>query len=87
MATKNTSPNSTKSMTNAELGLEVKRLRAEIEKEDKVKVSIPKAFQAQLGPSLFVGVNGNKVIVPVDGKEYALPKTLAQHVKDYVNNL
>jgi hypothetical protein len=87
MAESKAKTNSTKTLTNAELGLEVKRLRGEIEKEDKVKVSIPKAFAPQLGNSLFVGVNGSKVIIPVDGKEYAIPKTLAAHVKEYINSL
>ena len=83
MATKNTS----KSLSNADLSLEIKRLKAEIANEKKVKVNIPAVFQRQLGPSLFVGVNGNEVIIPVDGEDHLVPETLANHVKEYIKNL
>lgn len=83
MTTKNTS----KSLSNSDLTVEIKRLKAEIAKEKKVKVSIPAVFQKQLGPSLFVGVNGNEVVIPVDGEDHLIPETLAAHVKEYIKNL
>ena len=79
--------NSTKSLTDADLSLQIKHLQTEIANEKKVKVSIPAVFQSQLGPSLFVGVNGNEVIIPVDGEEHLIPETLANHVKEYIKGL
>lgn len=79
--------NTTKQLSNAELSLEVKRLRGTIQNEKKAKVSIPKVLEPQLGKSLFVSVNGSEVYIPVDGEDYEVPVTLAKHVKDYIKNL
>lgn len=79
--------NSTSSLTNAQLQTEVKRMAASFKKEKKVAVSIPKAFQKQLGPSLFVGINGSSMYVPVDGEDHEVPESFAKHIKKYVKEL
>lgn len=84
MATK---VNSTKKLNNSELGLEIKRINDELKQEKKVKVSIPAAFTNSLGPSLFVGVNGSAIYIPVDGEDHEVPETIANHVKQYIKGL
>lgn len=88
----NTNVNSTKAMTgrkksSAELNAEVATAQKAFSGEKKVKVSVPKVLQPQLGNNLFIGVNGVSVNIPVDGEEYEIPETLAKHVKDYLKNL
>jgi hypothetical protein len=82
-----TKTNSTKNLSNSDLSLEIKRLGNDLKKEEKVKVSIPSAFKNQLGPSLFVGVNGSAIYIPVDGEDHEVPKTIAAHVKQYIKGL
>lgn len=88
----NTNVNSTQTMagrkkSSAELNAEIAAAQAKFKGEKKVKVSIPKVLGAQLSKTLFVGVNGVAVNVPVDGEEYELPETLANHVKQYLKEL
>jgi hypothetical protein len=80
--------NSTKSLSESELKIEIVRQTAESKKEKKVKVSIPAVLQKQLGAQLFVGVNfGTQYRVPVDGEEYEVPETIANHVKKVLKEL
>lgn len=50
--------------------------------EPKVWISIPKSFQSTFGPALSVTVNGVRVAVPVDGKQYLINETHAIHVRE-----
>lgn len=50
--------------------------------EPKVWISIPKSFQGTFGPALSVTVNGVRVAVPVDGKQYLINETHAIHVRE-----
>jgi hypothetical protein len=79
--------NTTASLTNAQLSLETKKISAKFKEEKKVKVSVPKAFQKQLGPSLFVGINGSSLYIPVDGEDHEVPESFAKHVKKYIKDL
>lgn len=70
-----------------------KELQAQINKaafafkdEKKVKVSIPKTFEKYTGPTLPIGVNGVFIVLPVDGQEYEINETHANHLKAYLNN-
>ena len=56
-------------------------------KEKTTKVAVPAVLKSSLGRTLFVGVNGVFVNIPVDGKEYELPETFANHVKQVLANL
>jgi hypothetical protein len=83
--------NTTKSMSepqvsDKELQKQITNAAAVFKDEKKVKVSIPQAFQKHIGPTLPVGVNGVFIVLPVDGKEYEINETHAQHLKDYLNN-
>lgn len=55
--------------------------------EKKVKVSIPKALEKHLGPTLPIGVNGVFIVLPVDGSTHEINETHADHLKDYLANL
>lgn len=84
--------NTTKTLGNAkvsdaDLKRELDKAKASFDGEKLVKVSIPKILEGSVGQTLFVGVNGVFVNIPVDGKEYEIPETLANHAKAYLNNL
>lgn len=84
--------NTTKSLANkavsdADLAKELSKAKSAFSNEKLVKISIPKVLEGSIGKTLFVGVNGVFVNIPVDGKEYEIPETLANHAKDYMNNL
>lgn len=76
-----------KSLTDAELKEQVKKLGAEFAKEKQVKVSIPTALAKNIGTELFIGINGVSLVLPVDGKSYPVPETFANHVQEYLLNL
>lgn len=69
------------------LEAELAKAKAAFAKEKLVKVSIPKVLQSGIGQTLFVSVNGVFVNIPVDGKEYEIPETLAAHTKEYLAKL
>lgn len=52
--------------------------------EPKEMVSVPKAFQAQFGPSLVITVNGVRVAIPCDGKAYPINQTHAIHARERI---
>lgn len=74
-------------VSDAELSKELTKAKAAFKGEKTVKFSIPKVFAKDFGPTLFVGVNGVFVNIPVDGKEYDIPATLAKHAKATIDNL
>lgn len=85
-------PNTSKSVQKAkvsdsDLNKEIARAKAAFSKEKMVKVAIPQVFQKDFGHTLYVGVNGVFINIPVDGKEYEVPETLAAHAKEAMNNL
>lgn len=71
----------------AQLTADLAKAKAAFANEKLVKVSIPKVLEKGIGPALYVGVNGVFVNIPVDGKEYEIPETLAAHAKAYIENL
>lgn len=77
----------TAQISDAQLGKELAKAKAAFSGEKKVKFSIPKVLAKDFGPTLFVGVNGVFVNIPVDGKEYEIPETLAKHAKRTIDNL
>ena len=74
-------------VNDATLSAELKRAKNAFSKEKTSKVSIPTVLKSSLGRTLFVGVNGVFVNIPVDGKEYEVPETFANHVKQVLANL
>ena len=92
MAAPKNSTNTTTSVnepkvSDAELNKELAKAKTAFADEKTVKFSIPKVFAKDFGPTLYVGVNGVFVNIPVDGKEYEVPETLAQHAKQTIDNL
>ena len=83
----NTSKSMKQNKTNAELTAELAAAKKSFSEEKTVKFSVPKVLESLIGPVLFLGVNGVSVNIPVDGKEYEIPETLAAHGKEYINNL
>lgn len=86
--------NTTKSAAAAAKETAVKDLEKQIkdaanalQSEKMVKVSIPKAFEKAIGPTLYLGINGVRVVLPVDGKDYDVPKPFADHLKTYLDNI
>ncbi len=71
----------------AELKKQLAKAAQTFKEEEKVKVRIPEVLKSSIGKTLLVGVNGVFVNIPVDGKSYELPKTFADHVDTYLNNL
>ena len=72
---------------NAKLAGELAKAQATFAGEELVPFSVPKALAKFVGPNLYIAVNGVFVNVPVDGKKYDIPKTLAEHGFEYLANL
>lgn len=66
---------------------QLKRAKAKFDKEKKVKRSIPKNAARYLGNTVFVSVNGVAVNLPVDGKQYEIPETLADHLDQMLSQV
>lgn len=84
--------NTTKSMnepqvTDKDLQEQINKAGAAFKGEKKVKVSIPKALQKHLGPTLPIGVNGVFIVLPVDGTTHEVNETHAAHLQEYLNGL
>ena len=52
--------------------------------EAKKPISIPKSFQASVGPNLSITVNGIRVSIPCDGKTYYINETHWEHAKERI---
>lgn len=72
---------------NAKLAGELDRAKKVFEGEEVIPFSVPKALAKFIGPNLYISVNGAFVNIPVDGKKYDIPKTLAEHGFEYLQNL
>lgn len=85
--------NTTKSAAQAketavkDLDNQVKEAAARLNAEKLVKVSIPKAFEKAIGPTLYLGINGVGLVLPVNGEEYEVPAPYKSHLKDYLDNI
>jgi hypothetical protein len=85
--------NTTKSTQNIketaikDLELQVKKAAESLKSEKLVKVSIPKAFEKNIGPTLLLGLNGAQVVLPVDGKDYEVPAPFKTILMEYIDNL
>jgi hydroxymethylglutaryl-CoA reductase len=84
--------NTTKSLNQKETAIQdlekqVKEAAAALKAEKLVKVSIPKAFEKNIGPVLPLGINGVMLVLPVDGKEYEVPAPFKAILNEYIDNL
>jgi hypothetical protein len=70
-----------------DLEKQVKDAAAALKAEKLVKVSIPKALEKNIGPTLLLGINGVQIVLPVDGKEYEVPAPFKAHLTEYIDNL
>ena len=70
-----------------DLEAQVKAAAAAFKSEKMVKVAIPKAFEKAIGPTLYLGINGVSLVLPVDGKDYEVPAPFAAQLKDYLDNI
>ena len=86
MATNTTKSIGSKKVTDKELNEQIAKLGEEFKKEKKRKVTIPKALEKNIGPTLEVGINGVFLVVPV-GQQVEIPETFADHVQDVINNI
>jgi hypothetical protein len=70
-----------------DLEKQVKDAALALKSEKLVKVSIPKAFEKNIGPTLPLGINGVMLVLPVDGKEYEVPAPFKTILLEYIDNL
>ena len=70
-----------------DLERQVKKAADSLKAEKLVKVSIPKALEKHIGPTLPLGINGVMVVIPVDGKSYEIPAPYKPILEDYLENL
>jgi hypothetical protein len=70
-----------------DLEKQVKQAAEQLKAEKLVKVSIPKALEKHIGPTLLLGLNGVQVVLPVDGKDYEIPAPFKTILNDYLENL
>lgn len=85
----NTTKLAEKAKETAERDLEaqVKRAAEAFKSEKLVKVSVPKVFEKNIGPTLPLGINGVMIVLPVDGKEYEVPAPFKALLTNYIDNL
>lgn len=85
--------NTTKSVAKAQetavkdLEASIKKAAAQLNSEKLVKVSIPKAFEKAIGPTLPLGINGVMIVLPVDGKSYEVPSPFSAILNEYLDNI
>lgn len=85
--------NTTKSAAQAketavkDLEAQVKEAAVRLNAEKLVKVSIPKAFEKAIGPTLYLGINGVGLVLPVDGQDYDVPAPYKAHLKEYLDSI
>lgn len=70
-----------------ELEKQVKEAAQRLNAEKLVKVSIPKALERHIGPTLLIGINGVQIVLPVDGKDYEVPAPFKAQLNEYLDNL
>ena len=74
-------------LTDRELEEQIRALGAQFNAEKKVKFSIPVGLQRNIGHTLFLAINGVSLVIPVDGEDYEIPETFAEHGKQYLKTL
>jgi hypothetical protein len=79
--------NNQKETAERELEAQVKAAAAALKAEKLVKVSIPKALEKNIGPTLYLAIQGVHIILPVDGKEYEVPTPYKAVLNEYIDNL
>jgi hypothetical protein len=88
-----TKTNTTKSMQEpsdslkANIEKSLAKAKAKFEKEKQLEVSIPKNFKKDLGETLYLNINGTKIVLPVDGSKHKVPESFADHLRDYLNGI
>lgn len=70
-----------------DLEAQVKKAAEALKAEKTVKVSIPKVLEKNVGPTLYLGLNGVSIVLPVDGQSYDVPAPFKKIVDDYLENL
>lgn len=87
-----TKPNTTKSVNKAEVSNS--QLKKELDAAKKAfadaptkELTIPAVFKKTFGETLFVGINGVFINVPVDGKPYPVPEPFYDHAMHAINNM
>jgi hypothetical protein len=85
--------NTTKSVAKAQetavkdLEASIKLAAAQLKSEKLVKVSVPRAFEKAIGPTLYLGIQGVSIVLPVDGKDYEVPAPFSVILKEYLDNI
>lgn len=57
-------------------------LKAELASQEKVSVTIPSIYDQFLGKNLPLTIGQQRVVIPVDGKYYRIPKAFASVLKE-----
>lgn len=55
--------------------------------EPVVQIAIPKNLKERIGNTVPFGINGVRIVLPVDGVKYDVPKTFAEHITEYLSNI
>lgn len=76
-----------KVLTDAELKKQIKGTNEIFQKEKLVPFSVPPSLQKHIGETMFISINGSKVVIPVDGKSYEIPESLAKLGQQTINKL
>lgn len=75
-----------KQYTQAQIDAEIKKAGADLQKADKVEITIPKYLTSRLGTVVPVGINGAVIYIPV-GKKVKVPKPFKKIIEDSLNGL
>jgi hypothetical protein len=74
-------------VTDGQILNEVREAAKVFADEKLVKASIPKGHAKFIGETLPLRINGVGIVLPVDGKQYSIPESFANHLQEYLNNL
>jgi hypothetical protein len=70
-----------------DLEKQIKDAQVALKNEKLVKVSIPKALEKHIGPTLYLAIQGVHIVLPVDGKDYEVPAPYKAILANYLDNL
>lgn len=74
-------------ITDAELQRDLENAKKHFAGEKLVKRKINPSYAQKVGSTLPIGINGVVLVLPVDGTQFEIPETFAEHLDAWLENL
>lgn len=75
------------SLSSGEMTMEAAKAFKKAISDEQVDYSIPVILAGKMGNPFYIDVNGVTVGLPVDGKNYKIPKVHAERITRFINEL